>query len=149
MGLTIVLTTHYLEEAEEFCQRLAIIKRGEIITLKTQRELLSLGGKPRMEFQFEQGPSEDTWQRAVSDNGLMARDASAAEGHKSGSSNAGVSGNGAFKYTAYAEVNTHSPESIAEACNRAAALSRQLGVALSDSRLVRPSLEDVFLKLTR
>lgn len=48
LGLTIILTTHYLEEAEKFCQRLAILKQGELITLKTNRELLSLGNSPKL-----------------------------------------------------------------------------------------------------
>lgn len=43
-GLTIILTTHYLQEAEQFCSRIAIIKKGEIITLKENKELLALGG---------------------------------------------------------------------------------------------------------
>ncbi|MGY3802698.1 ABC transporter ATP-binding protein [Pigmentibacter ruber] len=43
-GLTIILTTHYLQEAEEFCSRIAIIKQGEIVTLKENADLLALGG---------------------------------------------------------------------------------------------------------
>ena len=42
-GHTIVLTTHYLEEAEELCDRIAIIDRGEIIALESKRELLARG----------------------------------------------------------------------------------------------------------
>lgn len=42
-GHTIVLTTHYLEEAEELCDRIAIIDRGEIIALESKEDLLALG----------------------------------------------------------------------------------------------------------
>ncbi len=42
-GHTIVLTTHYLEEAEELCDRIAIIDSGEIIALETKQDLLDLG----------------------------------------------------------------------------------------------------------
>lgn len=42
-GHTIVLTTHYLEEAEELCDRIAIIDRGEIIALESKQDLLALG----------------------------------------------------------------------------------------------------------
>ncbi len=41
-GVTIVLTTHYLEEAEELCERIAIINHGELIANKTTRELVDM-----------------------------------------------------------------------------------------------------------
>ena len=46
-GMTIILTTHYLEEAENFCSRIGIMKNGELVTLKKNKDLLSLGGKPK------------------------------------------------------------------------------------------------------
>jgi ABC-2 type transport system ATP-binding protein len=42
-GLTIFLTTHYLEEAEELCQRIAIIRRGRIVTDQPTEELVAQG----------------------------------------------------------------------------------------------------------
>jgi ABC-2 type transport system ATP-binding protein len=42
-GLTIFLTTHYLEEAEELCKRIAIIQHGKIVTEKPTHELLADG----------------------------------------------------------------------------------------------------------
>jgi len=39
-GKTIVLTTHYMEEAEELCDRVAIMDRGKIIALARPRELI-------------------------------------------------------------------------------------------------------------
>jgi len=41
-GVTVVLTTHYLEEAEELCERIAIINNGELIANKPTRELISM-----------------------------------------------------------------------------------------------------------
>jgi ABC-2 type transport system ATP-binding protein len=41
-GITIVLTTHYLEEAEELCDRIAIINHGELIANKPTRELVNM-----------------------------------------------------------------------------------------------------------
>jgi ABC-2 type transport system ATP-binding protein len=41
-GVTIVLTTHYLEEAEELCDRIAIINHGTLIANKPTRELLEM-----------------------------------------------------------------------------------------------------------
>ncbi len=42
-GHTIVLTTHYLEEAEELCDRIAIINKGQVIALETKQDLLARG----------------------------------------------------------------------------------------------------------
>jgi ABC-2 type transport system ATP-binding protein len=39
-GHTIVLTTHYLEEAEALCGRIAMLKQGRIVALDTTRNLL-------------------------------------------------------------------------------------------------------------
>lgn len=41
-GVTIVLTTHYLEEAEELCDRIAIINHGKLIANKPTRELVEM-----------------------------------------------------------------------------------------------------------
>jgi ABC-2 type transport system ATP-binding protein len=40
-GHTIILTTHYLEEAEALCARIAMLKAGKIVALDTKRNLLS------------------------------------------------------------------------------------------------------------
>lgn len=40
-GVTIVLTTHYLEEAEQLCRNIAIINHGQIVQSTSTRELLS------------------------------------------------------------------------------------------------------------
>ena len=49
-GATIVLTTHYMEEAEELCDRIAVIESGEIIAIDTPNalidQLLATGFKP-------------------------------------------------------------------------------------------------------
>jgi ABC-2 type transport system ATP-binding protein len=42
-GHTIVLTTHYLEEAEALCERIAILNRGEIVALDTKQALMARG----------------------------------------------------------------------------------------------------------
>jgi len=39
-GTTILLTTHYLEEAEEMCERIAIMNHGELVALESTRELV-------------------------------------------------------------------------------------------------------------
>src|SRR3546814_10913949 len=41
-GVTVVLTTHYLEEAEELCDRIAIINRGKLIANEPTRTLVGM-----------------------------------------------------------------------------------------------------------
>jgi len=52
-GHTIVLTTHYLEEAEALCGRIAMLKQGQVIALDTTRNLLKhvSGVRVRMRLQ--------------------------------------------------------------------------------------------------
>jgi ABC-2 type transport system ATP-binding protein len=49
-GRTVLLTTHYMEEAERLCDRVAIIDHGKLIALGSPRELIaSLGGRDVIE----------------------------------------------------------------------------------------------------
>jgi ABC-2 type transport system ATP-binding protein len=57
---TVLLTTHYLEEAERLCDRVAIVDQGQIIALGTPRELIaSLGGDQVVEFSWSGGDAAD------------------------------------------------------------------------------------------
>jgi ABC-2 type transport system ATP-binding protein len=49
-GTTIVLTTHYLEEAEELCDRIAIVNHGRIVANSDTRTLLSKAQEKRMDL---------------------------------------------------------------------------------------------------
>ncbi|HQT81542.1 daunorubicin/doxorubicin resistance ATP-binding protein DrrA [Ferrovum sp. JA12] len=51
-GHTILLTTHYLEEAEALCNRVAILKKGNLIRLDTTENLLKEGGNGSLEKVF-------------------------------------------------------------------------------------------------
>ena len=53
-GKTVFLTTHYIEEAEDLCDRVAIIDHGKIIALDTPRRLMAdLAIEQRIEFAIE------------------------------------------------------------------------------------------------
>lgn len=52
-GVTIVLTTHYLEEAEELCDEIAIINHGEIIAHESKEDLLSRIDNKEIRFRLD------------------------------------------------------------------------------------------------
>ena len=53
-GRTVLLTTHYMDEAERLCDRVAIIDQGKIIALGSPAELIArLGGDHIIEFALE------------------------------------------------------------------------------------------------
>jgi ABC-2 type transport system ATP-binding protein len=53
-GRTILLTTHYMDEAERLCDRVAIVDHGRVIALGTPAELIArLGGEHLIEFMVE------------------------------------------------------------------------------------------------
>jgi len=59
-GGTVVLTTHYMEEAERLCDRVAVIDHGRIIALGSPRELIaSLGAEHVVEFALADGGAMD------------------------------------------------------------------------------------------
>ena len=56
VGGTVLLTTHYMEEAEHLCDRVAIVDKGRIIALDSPRALVaSLGAEDVIEFGIEDG----------------------------------------------------------------------------------------------
>lgn len=53
-GHTIVLTTHYLEEAEALCRYIAILKEGHLVALDSVKSLLTRSGNTQLEGAFMQ-----------------------------------------------------------------------------------------------
>lgn len=59
-GRTILLTTHYMDEAERLCDRVAIVDQGRVIALGTPGELIArLGGDHLIEFAVAPGEAVD------------------------------------------------------------------------------------------
>jgi ABC-2 type transport system ATP-binding protein len=74
-GRTVLLTTHYMDEAERLCDRVAIIDHGKIIALGSPRELIArLGGDHIVEFALEaNGEAPEPQAFACLDSVLSAR----------------------------------------------------------------------------
>lgn len=68
-GHTIVLTTHYLEEAEALCQRIAMLKQGKIVALDTTANLLSRYGSVKKDGEGKTD-LEDVFVNIMSGNAL-------------------------------------------------------------------------------
>jgi ABC-2 type transport system ATP-binding protein len=58
-GRTVLLTTHYMDEAERLCDRVAVVDHGKVIALGSPRELIvSLGGEHIIEFTLGNGAAD-------------------------------------------------------------------------------------------
>ena len=70
-GKTILLTTHYIEEAEALCNRVAIIDQGKIVTEGSPQELINKLGTGSIEIKIYDIPAElnmDPWTFSQSEN---------------------------------------------------------------------------------
>lgn len=129
-GTTLIYTTHYMEEAERLCDRVAIVDHGRIIALDTREGLVrnAFGARSQVTARVEGSPQAVTaWVK--SRGGRMADD---------------LTQTGAESIAASAEFTVESPAQIASLLESAAAT----GLELVDLSLRRPNLESVFLHLT-
>ena len=71
-GVTLVLTTHYMDEAEQLCDRLVVMDRGKIVAEGSPLELIrALSTREVVELRFDDGAADD--RRALWIDGLVAR----------------------------------------------------------------------------
>ncbi len=119
-GMTIILTTHYLEEAEQMCDEIAIMNNGRMLVRDTTPKLLArIDTKTLVILPQSPAPADITLPRDVvldrRDGGILAIN--------------------------YSKSRT-SPGDILAAL-------RDAGVTIADVSIEEPRLEDVFLDLTR
>ncbi len=74
-GVTVVLTTHYIEEAEEMADRIGVINKGEIILVEEKTELMRKLGRKELTLQLQEPLSEvpaglAEWNLVLSQDGL-------------------------------------------------------------------------------
>ena len=53
-GVTIILTTHYIEEAEEMADRIGVISKGELIVVEEKAALMRKLGKKQLTLQLQE-----------------------------------------------------------------------------------------------
>ena len=73
-GVTIILTTHYIEEAEEMADRIGVIDKGEIVLVEEKQALMQQLGKTEISIGLKQKlmeiPPGFAWPLVLSDDGL-------------------------------------------------------------------------------
>ena len=75
-GTTIILTTHYIEEAEEMADRVGVISRGELIMVEDKRALMKKLGRKTLKLTLTDPmtsipPELGQWKLAIEDDGHM------------------------------------------------------------------------------
>jgi ABC-2 type transport system ATP-binding protein len=124
-GITVLLTTQYLEEADRLAQRIAVLDKGDVIAVGSPGELKARVGGESVEVAVVRPADLDTATRILA--------ASASEAPR---------------------VDVERNRVIAAVADGAAAMARvsgaiaEAGIATEDLALRRPTLDEVFLSLT-
>src|ERR1041385_2107640 len=127
-GRTVVLTTHYMEEAERLCDRVAIVDHGRIIALGTPGQLIvELGAQHVIEFQV--GMTEGRKDGLIGDAELLALDGALGLRRRDGS---------------YLLQSTHAHRTVPPLL----AFLAERGLPLDQLSTHSATLEDVFVHLT-
>jgi ABC-2 type transport system ATP-binding protein len=77
-GTTIILTTHYIEEAEEMADRVGVISKGELIAVDEKRHLMAKMGRKTLDISLAQPldaspPQLSEWDIELNDDGHLLR----------------------------------------------------------------------------
>jgi ABC-2 type transport system ATP-binding protein len=120
-GMTVLLTTHYLDEAERLCDRIGIMNAGEIVALDTPARLLASLGDEVLELRLASDP--DRALAALRAEGIAGDDALATGG------------------TITVPVRGRPASDLL-------AVVGGLGLATTAMSTRRPTLDDVYLRLT-
>ena len=120
-GTTIILTTHYIEEAEEMADRVGVISRGELIAVDEKKSLMAKMGRKTLDIVLADPianlpPELSEWNVELNDDGHMLR----------------------YQFDSHAERT-----GIASLMRRLG----ELGIGYKDLSTHQSSLEDIFVEL--
>jgi ABC-2 type transport system ATP-binding protein len=121
-GMTVLMTTHYLDEADQLCDRIAVVDHGRIIALGTPKELKDGLGGDTLELSVAAGAPDAT----AFLQGLPGATAILRTGDTY-------------------RVKCSNGESLVP---KAVITSAQAGVNITGATVIKPTLEEVFLQLT-
>jgi ABC-2 type transport system ATP-binding protein len=122
-GMSVIYTTHYMEEAQRLCHRVAIVDEGKLIALDTPTALIrSLGGGVVMLGVTESAP-EDLTERITQVPAVKS----------------------AIRSDGQLKIET---QRLQEALMGALDITNQLDVRITSLEILEPNLESVFLNLT-
>ena len=120
-GVTIILTTHYIEEAEEMADRIGVINKGELIVVEEKAALMKKLGKKELTLNLQE-PLKDI-PPALADLNLALK----ADGHE-------------LHYVFDANTDRGAISSLLKRL-------ADLGIAFKDLNTSQSSLEDIFVDL--
>jgi ABC-2 type transport system ATP-binding protein len=122
-GVTIILTTHYIEEAEEMADRIGVINKGEIIVVEHTQELMRKLGKK--ELRLHLAANLERVPARLASHGLELRD------------------------DGLTLVYTYDTKAERTGITSLLSDMREAGVSFSDLSTTQTSLEDIFVDLVR
>ena len=122
-GVTIILTTHYIEEAEEIADRVGVINNGELLLVEQKEHLMESLGKKQLVIDLKESvkkipPSLDKYNIELTDDGMQI---------------------------SYTYVVKDEEAEISDVLNEIS----NSGLFLKDLKIVQSSLEDIFVDLVK
>ena len=122
-GVTIILTTHYIEEAEEIADRVGVINNGELLLVEQKEHLMESLGKKQLVIDLKESvkkipPSLDKYNIELTDDGMQI---------------------------SYTYVVKDEESEISNVLNEIS----NSGLLLKDLKIVQSSLEDIFVDLVK
>lgn len=120
-GVTIILTTHYIEEAEEIADRVGVIAKGELLLIEDKDTLMHKMGEKQLSIELRE--SIESIPESLANHGLLL----SADGNS-------------MTYTYDTNADQTGITALLQAVNDA-------GLSLKDLKTTQSSLEDIFVKL--
>ena len=120
-GVTIILTTHYIEEAEEMADRIGVIRKGRILLVEEKQELMQKLGSKKLSLHLQQ-PLSHIPEQLTEFNLLLEQDGS---------------------YLTYCYDSNQDGDSVAQLLRKLS----NLGIEIRDLNSSESSLEEIFVSL--